>query len=199
MKSIKVIILCCVCSLSAYSQIDNKGKFSIEPVLAFSFEYNLHRFGLEYGTNVNYSILDRLGVQAGITSFQSMLEPKSYTISNCSYMIISLDVFGDIIKTSKGQRLRLALGGTYLKGALAYADWYTDSTPDNGIDDYIPRTYSVSKYSCFAINAKLTYIIPLNNRWNLSPYMGVYRPLTGELKGLSFELISVGCTTTYNF
>jgi len=134
MKKILFLTVFSFVSVLCFSQ-DMKGKWTAEFNLNLGKEFNNYSpaTGLDFGTGVNYHILNRLGVSTQLHSFQQMFrweETKSYHIGdpmtledyqkahhNLSYMLWNINAFGDIFVTKKNNRLRLQIGATYMRGA----------------------------------------------------------------------------------
>jgi hypothetical protein len=194
MKKLLIIFIFSALCTSAFSQSKIVNKWSIEPFVAFGIESEFSLMGLEYGIQTNYSLLDRLGAQVSIGSFQSLQKQHSWQKANSSYMLVSLNIFGDLLRTKKGHRIRLSAGGTYFKGDLAYGEWYINAS-ETDPDAFVPVTYKLYLYNNVGLNVKLSYLCPLTDKWQLGINLKGY----DIIDGLFLHILSVGCSAVYNF
>ncbi|MDR1543725.1 MAG: hypothetical protein LBS50_04810 [Prevotellaceae bacterium] len=194
MKKIIAIFLFSVLCTFSFSQSKIANRWAIEPFAAFGIESEFSLMGLEYGVQTNYSILDRLGAQISLGSFQSLQKQYSWQRANSSYMLVSLDIFGDLLRTKKGHRIRLSAGGTYFKGDLAYASWYIN-TSDTNPDAFKPFFYKLRLYNNIGLNVKLSYLCPLTDKWQLGINLKGY----DIIDGMFLHILSVGCSAVYTF
>jgi hypothetical protein len=154
----------------------------------------LGMLGAEYGMQVNYFLLDRLGLQVSLGSFQSLSTDKIYSVRNSSYMLASINLFGDMIKTKREHRLRLSAGCTYLRGDLAMGAWYVDDT-DDGIQNYRPIGYDVDIYNTIGVNAKISYLFPISDKW----FGGVNLKFYDEIDGIFCSVAALDFSIGFNF
>ena len=86
--------------VSVFSQdVTAVDRWSAESFVALANEEQLNLFGVEYGTRLNYNIFDRFGASVSLGSFQSLWAKKRWKVRNVSRMLLSVNVFGDIIKS----------------------------------------------------------------------------------------------------
>ncbi|MDR0830827.1 MAG: hypothetical protein LBN95_12085 [Prevotellaceae bacterium] len=189
MKKLSLTIIVCIFALSIFSQSKIANKWSAEAMLGIGNEFELDNWGLEYGLQINYSLLDRLGFYTSLGSFQSLFN-KSDMSSNYSNLLWNLDVFGDIIRTQKGHRLRLAAGATYFKGDLGYV--MGAFATENGNE---PFAWNIIYYNNIGINVNLSYHYPITEKW----YLGVNAKAYDIIDGLFLQVVTVGVSVGYNF
>ncbi|MDR0830829.1 MAG: hypothetical protein LBN95_12095 [Prevotellaceae bacterium] len=190
MKKIIFIPFFCLISLAIFSQSKIANKWSAEAMLGVGTEFEAGTWGLEYGVQINYSLLDRLGFYTSLGSFQSLFETSGIHKTNYSNLLWNLDIFGDIIRTQKGHRLRFAAGATYFKGALAF-----DSVSiGDEAGDYVVA-WQAYYFNNIGINVNLSYICPLPKKW----YLGVNLKAYDYVDGFFMQIATVGCSVGYNF
>ncbi|MDR2840117.1 MAG: hypothetical protein LBV75_02470 [Paludibacter sp.] len=194
-KSLFLGLLLCI-STAAFSQNNTTSRWSLEPFVAFGMENVETLPGMEYGVQSNYAILDRFGLQASLGSFQSLTADKSWKVNNSSYMLFSLNVFGDLISTQKGHKLRLSAGATYFRGDLVYFHSYENTANNNyNPTPVMDRDYTLNIYNNIGINVKLSYLCPLTDNWYLGVNLNGY-----DIIDKSFlQIASLGCSLGYKF
>lgn len=195
MKKFFLISICTLCSYTLFAQEDGNGKWSMGFSANFGIEEQLGLMGLKYDISTDYSIIDRLGVTLSLGSFQSISRWDPWRIQNSSQMLLSLNLFGDVLKFGNGNhRIRLSAGGTYFLGDIAHANWYII----NG-NDYIPFAYKVDLYNNIGLNAKISYLYSITDRWNIGFNVHGYEIFDEFFDGLFVHIISVGFSAGYRF
>jgi hypothetical protein len=190
MKKLIIILLLALTTNVGFSQSKIINKWSAEAMLGVGTEFEAGTWGLEYGLQINYSLLDRLGFYTSLGSFQSLFETSGIHKKNYSNLLWNLDIFGDIIRTQKGHRLRLAAGAAYFKGALAF-----DSVSIGDETDEYTVAWQAYYFNNIGINIHLSYICPLPKKWYLSVNLKAY----DYVDGFFMQIATVGCSVGYNF
>jgi hypothetical protein len=187
-KSIFTIFLCFI-PIFLFSQ-EKSSKWSAELDVNVGAELEMLSFGLEYGTKINYSIIDRFGVFTSIGSFQSMYRKSKHGVkNNYSTFLWSIDVFGDIIKNQKGHRLRLSAGATYFKGALTYEAVLINEEP---------VTINWQYYNKIGLNVILSYQFPIAQKWYMNVNAKMYDIPSGSWATFT-DIWSFGVSVGYKF
>ncbi len=191
MKKLYLSILFCITIINVCDA--QTSKWSIEMSGLWGVEEDLGLMGIEHSTKINYSIIDRGGVSLSLGQFQSLTQWQSWDIQNASEMIVSANLFGDILKY-KRNRLRLRVGASYFRGDISHANWFVRH---NGI--WKPLTYDVYIYNNIGMNLNLSYIHSFSDNW----YMGVniqgYEIFDGILDWRFIHILSGGLSVGYNF
>lgn len=184
-------------TISIFSQNENSNKFSFETFVNFGIEEQLTLLGVEYGSHLNYSFVPRFGASLSLGSFQSLTTWDSWHVQNVSDMLLSLNLYGDLLKNNR-HTLRLSAGATYFKGDLAHATLYIRNEA-LGINEYIPRLFDVHIYNNIGMNLKISYIYALSEKWSLGGNIHGYEIFDGFDDGFFKTLLSFGVSIGYKF
>lgn len=172
--------------------------------------------GIEYGLDGNYYILDRLGLSMSMHNMQSLfpntpnveysmdagdrplvdnIKSDNVRIENYSLMTLSLNVFGDVLKSKKNNRLRLSIGGTYFRGA------YDAVTSRQGNKILITNTNFINRVG---LNLFVGYVVNLSERCyietGVATYMGAqYAPWIDNGSVVKLDALSAKVSCGYKF
>lgn len=198
MRKLLLFFLFATLSTSAFSQSKLANSWSLEPFVSFGIEEELALFGLEYGSQLNYSIYDRFGASFSLGSFQSITKWDNWRVQNASEMLVSLNLFVDVLKIKEKNRLRLSAGATYFRGDVAHANQYIDILEDD-IPVSKPVSYDVLLYNNIGMNIKLSYLYQFSDKWYMGINLHGYEIFDGIDDGLFIKTLSFGGSVGYNF
>ncbi|MDR1543689.1 MAG: hypothetical protein LBS50_04625 [Prevotellaceae bacterium] len=190
MKKLLILLMFCLSFVCCFSQSKIVSKFSAEYSIAYdAMEIDFERSGLVQNFQVNYFLLDRLGFYASLGYAQQLCGLE--TQNSFSTLICNVGFFGDIVKTAKQQRLRIALGFDYYKGERTTSHW---TSYDSGLTTTL--VYDHEQLNCVGANLALSYQIPICQKLYVEPKINIYT--MGKYSDFDI-MFGLGCSVGYNF